>query len=75
MAGKIYYQESWGEPFKAYAKKQDTYCLRCQKRTDNKSITVKQVVNKLIVQKSTCAVCSSKKSVFVNEYKSDKKKK
>ena len=31
--------------FKACIKKQDTYCLGCKKRADNKSITPKQVVN------------------------------
>ena len=38
---------------------------KMQKRTDNKSITAKQVVNKFIAQKSICADCGSKKSVFV----------
>ena len=38
---------------------------KIQKRTDNKSITAKQVVNKLIAQKSICADCGSKKSVFI----------
>ena len=75
MVGKIYYQESRGEPFKAYVKKQYIYCLRCKKRTDKKSITAKQVVNKLISQKSVCANCGAKKSVFIKEYKPDKKKK
>ena len=58
-----------------YIKKQDTNCLRCKKRTDNKSITAKQVVNKLISQESICADCGSKKSVFVEEYKPNKKQK
>ena len=44
MVRKIYYQESRGKPFKAYVKKQDSYCLRCNTRTDNKLITAKQVV-------------------------------
>ena len=35
----------------------------------------KQMVNKLIAQKSTCVDCGSKKSVFVKEYKLDKKQK
>ena len=35
----------------------------------------KQVVNKLIAQKSACADCGSKKSVFVKEYKPNKKQK
>ena len=71
MVGKIYYQESRGEPFKGY-------CLRCKKRIDNKSITAKQVVNKLMSQKSVCADCGADCglwSVFVKEYKPDKKSK
>ena len=48
MVGKIYYQESRGKPFKAYVKKQDTYCSTCKTRTDNKLITAKDVINKLI---------------------------
>ena len=75
IVGKIYYQESRGKPFKAYVKKQDTYYLRCKTRTDNKLIATKQVVNKLIAQKSGCVDCDSKKSVFEKEYKPDKKKK
>ena len=63
MFGKIYYQESCGKPFKVYVKKQDTYCLRCKTRIDNKLITAKQVVNKLIAQKSRCVDRDSKKSV------------
>ena len=34
-----------------------------QIRTDNESITAKQVVTKLIAQKSICADCGSKKSM------------
>ena len=63
MVGKMCYQESRGKLLKAYVKKQDTYCLRCKKRTDNKLITAKQVVNRIIAQKSRCVDC--KKSVFV----------
>ena len=47
----------------------------CKTRTDNKLIATKQVVNKLIAQKSGCVDCDSKKSVFEKEYKPDKKKK
>ena len=73
MVGKIYYQESWEKPFKAYIKKEDTYCLGCIKRTDNKSITPKEMVNKLIAQKPICADYGFKKSIFVKEYKPNKK--
>ena len=58
-----------------YIKNQNTYCLKCKKPTNNKSITPTQVVNKLIAKKSICADCGSKKSVFVKEYKPNKKQK
>ena len=62
-------------PFEAYVKKQDTYCLRCKKRTDNNSIIAKLVVNRLITQKSICPDCGAIKSVFGKEYKPNKKQK
>ena len=74
MIGKVQHKELSQEPFKVYFKKQNTYCVRCKKRTDNKSITPKQLVNKLIAKKSICADCGSKKLVFVNEYKPNKRK-
>ena len=49
-----------------------------KKRTDNKSITAKEVVNKLMSQKSVCAECGADCglwSIFVKEYKPDKKNK
>ena len=55
MVSKSYYKEPQGS-FKAYIKKQDRYCLKCKKPTNNKSITPKQVVGKIIAQKSTCVV-------------------
>ena len=63
-----------GKSFKGYSKKQDTYCKRCKTKTNDKLITAKQVVNKLISQKSSC-VDSDSKNVFVKEYKPNKKKK
>ena len=75
IVGKIYYKESSPASFKAFIKKQDTYCLRYRKRTDNKSITPKQMVNKLIAQKSICVDVGSKKSVFVKEHKLEGKQK
>ena len=73
MVGKIYYKEPQGS-FKAYINKQNTHCLKCRKQ-NNTSIMSKQVVNKLTAQKSTCSDCGSKKSVFVKEYKPNKKQK
>ena len=75
IVGKIYYQESWEKPFKAYIKKEATYCLGCIKRTDNKLITPKDMVNKFMAQKSICADYGSKKSISVKEYKPNKKSK
>ena len=73
VVSKIYYQEPRGNSFKAYVKKQDTYCLRCKIRTENKLVTAKKLVNKLIAQKSRFVDCDSEKLVFVKEYKPDKK--
>ena len=47
--------------------------FKMQKRTDNKSISAKQVTYKSIAQKSIVADCGAKKSVFAKEYKPDKK--
>ena len=44
-----------------------------QKRTDNKSIPAKPMIDTLMSQKSVCANCGAKKSVFIKEYKPDKK--
>ena len=76
----VYYQESRGDSFKEYVKKQGTYCLKCKKkkkkRTDNKSITAKAAVNKLVSQKLICANCGAKKLLLLlKEYKPDKMKK
>ena len=65
MVGKIHYQESPRKPFKVYVKKQDTYCLRCKTRTDNKLITAKQVVNKLIAQKNQGVLITILKNQFL----------
>ena len=73
MVGKIYYKEPQGS-LKAYIYKQNTHCLKCKKQ-NNTSIMSKQVVNKLTEQKSACADYGSKKSVFVKEYKPNKKQK
>ena len=74
MVGKIYHKEPQGS-LKGCINKQNTQCLKCKKPTNNKSITPKHVANELIVQKSTCADFGSKKSIFVEEYKPNKKKK
>ena len=65
MVGKIHYQESPRKPFKVYVKKQDTYCLTCKTRTDNKLITAKQVVNKLIAQKNQGVLITILKNQFL----------
>ena len=72
MVGKICYKELEGS-FKAYIKRQDAYCLMWKKQTDNKSITPEQVANELIAQESLCVDCGSKKSIFIQEYKPNKK--
>ena len=64
-----YFIKKYCQPHKT----QDTYCLRWKKRTNNRSVTAKQMVNKLIARKSVCADCDAKKLVFVKGYKPDKK--
>ena len=66
--GKIFCKESHG-PFKAYIENQNTYCLKCKQRTNNKLFTPKPLVNTLIAQKSICSDCGYNKSIFVKEYK------
>ena len=44
-----------------------TYCLACRKNTDNigsKNVAMK-VTNKVIIDKSRCAICRSNKSRFL----------
>ena len=45
-------------------KKENTYCLVCEKKADNKKIRGVTLVNKLATQGSLCIVCTSRKSTF-----------
>ena len=44
-------------------KKENTYCLVCEKKADNKKIRGVTLVNKLAAQGSLCIVCTSRKSI------------
>ena len=49
--------------------KKETYCLVCEKYTENTNLKiVRNRQNRLMIQ-STCAICGSKKSRFIKEQK------
>ena len=45
-------------------KTENTYCLVCRKKADNKKIRAVALVNKIATQRSLCTVCTSSKSTF-----------
>ena len=56
---------------KQYVKKEDnTYCLVCKKKTDNKKIKGVTLANKIATQISLCTVCTSRRSTFLKPIKS-----
>ena len=52
-----------------YVKKTITYCLKCGKKTNKENIKEVELKNKIGQQKSTCVVCDSKKSTFLESIK------
>ena len=55
-------------------KKEIIYCLKCREPTRNKDIHKALMLVNLIVQLSSkCKTFNGRKSVFVKEYKPDKK--
>ena len=61
---------------KKYVKKIINYCLKRRKLTRNKSNhEALMLVNLIPQQSSKCEICNAKKSVFVKEYKHNKKQK
>ena len=58
-----------------YIKKENSYCLVCKKKTDNKNIKGVALENKIGQQKSICVDCDSKKSTFLKPIKPIKNKK
>ena len=57
-------------------RKNIVYCLKCRKPTRNKNIhEALMLVNLIPQQNSKCKTCHAKKSVFVKEYKPNKKQK
>ena len=50
-------------------KKENTYCLVCKNKTDNKKIGGVILVNKIATQRSLCYFCSSRKSSFLKPIK------
>ena len=61
---------------KKHVKKKISYCLKCRKPTRNKDIhEALTLVNLILQQISKCKTCNTRKSVFVKEYKPNKKQK
>ena len=63
------------EKLKYVKKKENTYCLVCEKETDNKNIKGVALENKIGQQKSTCVDCGFRKSTFLNAIKPIKRQK
>ena len=57
-----------------YLKKEISYCLKCWKKTKNKSIEGVALENKIGQQKSTCVVCDFRKSTCLKPIKPIKSK-
>ena len=61
---------------KKYVRKKTSHCLKCRKPTRNKDIhEALTLVNLIPQQSSKCKDCNARKSVFVKEYKRNKKQK
>ena len=61
---------------KEYVKKKISYSLNCMKPTRNKEIHEALMLVSLIPQQSSkCKFCNTRKSVFVKQYKANKKQK
>ena len=45
----------------------ESYCLKCKKYTKNINLQVSSTSNGKMMISSKCAICSSKKSKFINE--------
>ena len=59
-----------------FVKKKISYCLKCKKQTRNNNIhKALMLVNLILQQSSKCKPCNTRKSVFVKEYKPNKKQK
>ena len=60
--------------YKTKVKKKISYCLKCRNPTRNKDIhEALTLVNLIPQQSSKCKTCNARKSVFVKEYKPNKK--
>ena len=44
-----------------------TYCIACEKDTENKNPKVFKAKNRSLILKSTCSVCGNKKSRFISK--------
>ena len=72
------YDKYWFKPKekpKYVKKKENFYCLVCEKKTDNKNIKGVTLENQTGQQKSMCVDCGSRKSTFLKPIKPIKNKK
>ena len=44
-----------------------TYCIVCEKDTENKNPKVFKIKNERLILKSICSVCNNKKSRFISK--------
>ena len=50
-------------------KKENTYCLVCRKKTNNKKIRGVALKNKIAIRRLLCTDCVSRKSTFLKPIK------
>ena len=47
--------------------REETYCLSCRKNTENTNQKIVKSKNNSSMIQSNCAICGSKKSIFIKE--------
>ena len=45
----------------------ETYCLSCRENTENTNLKIVKSKNNRSMIQSNCAICSSKRSIFIKE--------
>ena len=47
--------------------RKETYCLSCRKNAENTNLNIVKSKNNRSIIRSNCAICGSKKSIFIKE--------
>ena len=47
--------------------RKETYCLSCRKNAENTNLNIVKSKNNRSIIQSNCAICGSKKSIFIKE--------